>query len=126
MSKSYIYLHIFESKNVGLSITNCTYISLSVILKELDQSLQLIFIKNLQEHRNLVLDILPLELVVVYVEVSDHPIQPLQPGRLLLEHGLEGGGVVEDVLVLGGQEARVSLVVKGSMKFREISNNRIF
>ena len=99
------------------------HISLSVILKELNQSLQLIFIKNLQEHRNLVLDILPLELVVVYVKVSDHPIQPLQPGRLLLEHGLEGGGVVEDVLVLGGQEARVSLVLEVSTEFRESHHN---
>ena len=99
------------------------HISLSVILKELNQSLQLIFIKNLQEHRNLVLDILPLELVVVYVEVSDHSIQPLQPGRLLLEHGLEGGCVVEDVLVLGGQEARVSLVLEVSTEFRESHHN---
>ena len=90
--KECAYIYKFSLIQSGLFFIFC--------LKEVDESIEIIFIQNFQECGNFVLDVQTFEFIVVNVEISYHAVQPLQPSWLFLEVGLQGVGVLQDVLIL--------------------------
>ena len=100
--KECAYIYQFSLIQSGLFLIFC--------LKEVDESIEIIFIQNFQECGNFVLDVQTFEFIVVNVEIRYHAVQPLQPGGLFLEVGLEVVAVLQYELVLGGEEAGVRLM----------------